>query len=74
MVAAGMSREYILAAAQGWLNHTRYANTTGLQKKILRLPGGIHVYDTIINRPTKKNPVSLQLYVYTNRDDQQYRP
>ncbi len=65
LLAAGADEETLVASIQGWLNHSRYGNTTGLQKAILFELGLEDVYYFLRNRPTKRHPVSPQLYVYS---------
>ena len=75
LLASGVDDQTLLASVEGWINHTRYGNTAGLRKSILFELGLGDVYYFLRNRPTKRNPVSPQLYVYTAYgDDQQHGP
>ena len=65
LLSAGVDYETLAVSIQGWLNHTRYGNTAGLQRALMVELGLEDVYYAILDRPTKRNPVSPRLYVYT---------
>ena len=66
MIADGAGYDTLSTSVTGWLNHTRYGNTRGLQEAVIRDAGLHKMYYDIIDRPTKATPVSARLFVYTN--------
>ena len=77
LIADGADYDTVLASVNGWLNHTRYGNTRSLQKAVLFDLGLQDLYYDILEKPTKDQPVSLRLFVYTNEiydDPYQYNP